>query len=82
MPTVTVTAAEGEKLLVRLQKRTVKASVVTQHGFDEAGNPAVTTSLGPKVTTWPDQSIETFASESRQYTVDADNRVVVEPNPS
>lgn len=78
MPTVTVTAAEGEKLNVRLQKRTEKASIVHTQGFDENGNPAVSTAYGPKVTTWPDQSIESFASETRSYTVDADNRIVVE----
>lgn len=79
MPTVTVTAAEGDRIMIRLQKRTEKASIVQTQGYDETGNPALTTSYGPKVTTWPDQSIDTLASESRTYTVDADNRIVVEP---
>lgn len=79
MPTVTVTASEGERLNIRVQAKLEKASIIQTHGFDEQGNPALTTSYGPKVTTWPDQRIDTIASESRSYTVDADNRIVVEP---
>jgi len=79
MPTVTVTAAEGERLNIRVQTRVEKASIVQTHGFDEQGNPAISTAYGPKVTTWPDQRIDTIASESRSYVVDADNRIVVEP---
>jgi hypothetical protein len=79
MPTVTVTAAEGDRVNIRVQRKVEKASVVQTHGFDEHGNPSLVSSYGPKVTTWPDQRIDTIASESRSYTVDADNRIVVEP---
>ncbi|TWA89569.1 hypothetical protein [Bradyrhizobium stylosanthis] len=79
MPLVTVTAAEGERLQIRLQKRVEKASIVQTHGFDEQGNPTLVSAFGAKVTTWPDQGVDTIASESRSYTVDADNRIVVEP---
>lgn len=78
MPTVTVTAAEGERLKIRIQKRVEKATLVQAHGYDENGNHAITTAYGPKATTWPDQSIENLVSDTRSYYVDADNRIVVE----
>jgi hypothetical protein len=78
MPTVTVTAAEGEKITVRLQKREDKASVITTQGFDESGNPTIVQAFGPKTTTWPDQSIDNLASETRSYTVNDQNRIIIE----
>lgn len=82
MPTVSVTAAEGQKLLVRLQKRQDKASTITAQGHDADGNPTIVTSFGPKITVWPDQSLDHLASETRSYAVDDQNRIVVEQMPA
>ncbi len=78
MPIVKVEAPEGVQLRVRKQGRVEKAGVITSQGFDEHGNETLVKSFGPKVTTWPDTEIENFATETRSYTVDADNRIIVE----
>lgn len=78
MPIVSVTAPEGVQLRVRKQGRVEKPTTITTEGFDEHGAPALVKSFGPKVTTWPDTAIEHFATETREYTVDADNRIIVE----
>lgn len=79
MPTVTVTAAEDEKLQIRTQKRVMKTSVVQTQGFDENGEPSVVSSFGPKVATWPDVKIDHIAAESRAFEIDGETRIVVEP---
>lgn len=78
MPTVTITAAEGEKLQVRVQKREQKASTITTQGYDSEGNPTIVHAYGPKVTTWPDANIVSFVGEARDFEVNDEVRIVVE----
>ncbi|WP_457492256.1 hypothetical protein [Tardiphaga sp. P5_C7] len=78
---VTITAAEGQVLTVRIQRANEKASVVTTQGFDADGNPTMVQSFGPKVTTWPDERLDRIVSEARTYDIDATQRLVVEVVP-
>lgn len=78
MPVVKIEAPEGVVFNVRKQGRVEKPTVITTQGYDEHGEPKMVQSFGPKATTWPDVEIVTFASEAREFNVDADNRIVVE----
>lgn len=79
---VTVTAPEGQVLNVRIQRATEKASVVTTQGFDAEGNPAMVQAFGPKVTTWPDERLDRIVSDTRNYSLETTQRLVIEVLPA
>lgn len=78
MPQVTITAPEGVRLNVTTQKREEKVSIVTRQGYDSEGNPAILHENGPKITVWTPQTVDLIATGSRDYEVNADQRIVVE----
>lgn len=73
---VKVEAPEGVTVVATVEKKTLKASVITEQGFDENGNPAIVTRHGPKQTVWEAKSTDQFATEVRTYDLAADERVV------
>jgi hypothetical protein len=82
MTDVTITAAEGQALSVRVQRATERASVITTQGYDAEGNQAIVQSFGPKVTTWPDERLDRIVSEPRTYSIEPTQRLVVEMVPA
>lgn len=79
MAQITITAADGQRLIVRKQRLEMKPSVITEQGFDAQGNPAMTQKFGPKQPTWPEVEATTIASEVRGFDVEPKTeRLIVE----